>query len=241
MSKLSRVSTASVTVAAVAAVLAGCGGSDSTTLHGSDMTKTAAPVATKPAKDVVLTAAELQAGITTIPVTDAQLKSALDQLTSAADTLKATPSECGSKTAIIDATTSFDVSKFGMITGTSSSNIVAESVLAANGDIAKLRSAFTGTCKTMTADLDTQGTRVSTKITRTVLDVPKGKATDLLAVREDASSDVGGQQIKQPGYQGYAQVGGYAVTVSVKAMSGSADKALFEQLLTKAIDKAAQA
>ncbi len=240
MTTLVRLTGAAAAVATAALVLAGCGGSDSASSDGGGAKDAATPVATKSAKDVVLTAAELPAGITTIPVTDGQLQAALDQLTTAADTLKAVPAECGSKTAIVDATSSLDVSKFGMIAGSAGSGVISESVLVAHPDIAKLRSAFTGTCKTMTADVTTQGMKVTSRITRTVLDVPKGKATDLLVVREDSTSDVAGRQVAQQSYQGYAQVGGYAVTVSVKALTGTPDRSMFDQLVTKAVDKAAQ-
>ncbi|MGC5028008.1 hypothetical protein ACLQ3K_24910 [Tsukamurella sp. DT100] len=228
------------TVGAIAALLAGCGGSSTSTVGGGGTTEAAAPTVSKPAKDKVLTAAELPAGIEVLPVTDAQLQSALDQITTSADTLKAAPAECGSKTAIVGATAQLDVSRFGMIAGSSKSGLVSESVLVAHPDIAKLRAAFTGPCKTMTADLTSQGVSVSSQITRTVLDSPKGKATDLLVVREDSTSNAAGQRVTQQSYQGYAQVGGYAVTVSVKALSGSPDKKLFDELLAKSIDKAAQ-
>ncbi|WP_435594762.1 hypothetical protein [Tsukamurella tyrosinosolvens] len=229
------------TTAAAAVLLAGCGGSDSSTADGGGTNAASTHTVSKSAKDVVLSAADLPAGIDVLPVTDAQLQSALDQITTSAGTLKAVPAECGSKTAIVDATARLDVSKFGMIAGSSKSGLVSESVLVAHPDIAKLRSAFIGPCKTMTADLTSQGVSVSSQITRTVLDTPKGRATDLLVVREDSTSDAAGQRVKQQSYQGYAQVGGYAVTVSVKAMTGAPDKKLFDELLTKSIDKAAQA
>ncbi|AUN41834.1 hypothetical protein ASU32_19000 [Tsukamurella tyrosinosolvens] len=190
---------------------------------------------------MVLTAAELPAGVTVVPVTDTQLQSALDQITTSANTLKAVPAECGSKTAIVDGTAALDVSKFGMIAGSAKTAVVSESVLVAHPDITKLRSAFTGPCKTMTADMTSQGVSVSSQTTRTVLDVPKGNATDLLVVRENSTSNAGGQQVRQQSYQGYAQVGGYAVTVSVKALDGEPDKTLFDTLLAKSIDKAARA
>lgn len=241
MTKYIRLAGATTIVSAVAVLIAGCGGSDSSAADDGGAKDGAPSAVTKSAKDVVLTAAELPAGIEVIPVTDAQLQSALDQITTSADTLKAVPAECGSKTAIVDATSALDVSKFGMIAGSAKSGVISESVLVAHPDIAKLRSAFTGPCKTMTADLTFQGVSVSSQITRTVLDVPTGKATDLLVVREDSTSNAGGQRVTQPSYQGYAQVGGYAVTVSVKALSGTPDKSLFDELLAKAINKAALA
>ena len=241
MKRSFRIVSAATTVAVVAVLVAGCGSSDSSTADGGGTKAVPTHTVSKSAKDVVLSAGELPAGIEVLPVTDAQLQSALDQITTSADTLKAVPAECGSKTAIVDATARLDVSKFGMIAGSSKSGVVSESVLVAHPGIAKLRSAFTGPCKTMTADLTSQGVSVSSQITRTVLDVPNGKATDLLVVREDSTSNAAGQRVTQQSFQGYAQVGGYAVTVSVKAMTGTPDKKLFDELLTKSIDKAAQA
>ncbi len=246
MTKSLRLTAAMTTTVAVAALLAGCGGDKGGDAGGhaghtaATSEATAAPAATRSAKDVVLTAAELPAGVSAISVPEAQLQQALDQITKSADTLKAVPAECGSKTAIVDATAQLDVSKFGMVAGTAKSSLVTESVLIARPDIAKLRSAFTGACRTMTADVTSQGVAVSSKISRTVLDVPKGKASDLLVVEEDSTSNAAGQQVVQKSYQGYAQVGGYAVTVSVKALSGAPDRALFDTVLAAAVDKAAK-
>lgn len=243
--KLMRMSSV-VAVVAVVGLAAGCGSdSGSTAAPGKSGDATAtkvdgAPAPTKPAKDLVLTAAELPAGIEVVPVTNAQLQSAVSQFTDAASTMKSTPAECGSQTSVLDATSKIDVSKIGMVVGTSKTGFVASTVLAAKPDIAKLRKAYTGPCKTVSAEITTMGQNVSTRITTTVLEGPATKASELVVVKQSSASKAGGVDVHEESYQGFAQVGGYSVTVNVKAMTGAPDKAMFDEVLVSAIDKVAK-
>ncbi|MET9327183.1 hypothetical protein [Tsukamurella sp. NPDC003166] len=251
MTKLIRLTGVATTALTAAALVAGCGGGNSTETtdhsgHSATATATAtaaetAAAATKPAKDLALTAAELPAGITAVPVGQAQLQQSVDQLSGAANGATITPASCGSGTAVVDAAKKLNVSQLGMAVGTVGSGVASESVIAQKPDVQKLRDSYRGACTSVTAEMSVQGQKVRTQMETTVAsDAPKTPADDLLVIEQTATSQVAGQSTKQRSIVGIARVGAYAVSVVVMSMDGTPDRALFDKLLVASIDKVAK-
>ncbi|CAM3945662.1 MULTISPECIES: hypothetical protein [Tsukamurella] len=229
-------------LAAIAVLAAGCGGSTKGEAEPAkeSTAPSSAPSITTPAKDLVLTAAELPAGITVVPVSDAQLKEVVDQMSGAASTAKFSPAGCASATALTDATKKLDVSQVGLVTGSTDTGAVSETVASEKPDIAKLRENFAGKCNSMRADMSVQGQQVSSEITTTLRDAPKTSATDAVVLHQVNVSTTAGQNVTQRMLLGFAQVGGYSVSVTAIGMTGEPDAALFDRVFVAAVAKVAK-
>lgn len=243
-----------MTGAAAIVVLAGCGddgGTDSADastatestdgVAGTAATDTGdatngAAKGAKPVSGLVLTAADLPAGYQAMPVPKEQMQQAADGMLQTAKGANLKPAKCAPPTAVPK---DVDVSDMGMLMAMSGGKALSEVVTVGDQDLNKMRKNMTGDCAKISGVVDTQGQKVTTTITYEVVDVPKGKADSVFAVRQRSVAEVGGQKIRTTVLNGWAVVSGYTIAVTSGGSMATPDDAAFRAVLGKGIDKVA--
>ncbi|MFW0783675.1 hypothetical protein AAFP35_04065 [Gordonia sp. CPCC 206044] len=239
-----RATTGVIAAAAAVVLMAGCGDSDSAdsadaTSAGPGAATAADAQATVPAKDLVLTKADLPAGYQVMPIPQSQVQQAADNLVNSMHGGSVEPAKCAPPKAIPD---HFDVSKIGMLVAASGSSTLTESVMPGSNDLGDMREAMTGDCAKVSATMAAgEAAGVSTTIEYAPLEVPDLKADDVFAVKQTSTSTVNGQKVNATSFSAWAVVNGYSVAVSSGGALGTPDADAFESILTKAVDKVAAA
>lgn len=229
-----------MTGAATIAMLAGCsdGGegnsSDSATTSVAD-DPSASDGAGSAVSELVLTAADLPAGYQVMPVPKEQLQQTADSMLKASQSSNVKPAKCAQPSALPE---NLDISKLGMLMASSGGTMLTELVFPSERDLEPMRQAMTGDCSKISGTIDTEGQKVKSTVTYQVVEVPKGKADSVFAVRQNTVAEVGGQKVATTMINGWAIVDGYTVAVTSGGMSAP-DKDAFIGLLTKGIDKVA--
>ena len=230
--RAARLTGAALAAVAVAALSAGCSSDDSPDAHR--------------AVDAVLTQGELPAGLTVVKLGKDEIQQVADQFHDSVKGVEVTPSQCvapGSMPSKIDVKTS------GLMVATDAKYSISESVQRLAdlpgdgiGDLVKLRGQVTGECARVAVEVTAGPVKDSRIDTRyTVLDVPAGKAQQLLVVQSDSTTSNESKDGSSRLLVGRAVVNDLLVTVQMVARDDSddLDPALFERVLTAAVDKAA--
>jgi hypothetical protein len=206
---------------------------------GSTVTSAAAGgLASADVKHLVLTAAELPAGYSAVPVDDATLQKVLKEITGAGSTAKFSPAACGSP-AMFAKASNIDIKALGVMAAQGGSDVLSESVTAERPDLAAVKKNITGQCSDVTAQITTMGQNVTTHVKYSPVTVSKTKADEIFAVRQETVSKVAGQTVDQQAYAAYARVGSYAVVVQLMGMGAAPDRATFDKVVVSAVNKVA--
>lgn len=227
-----RLSSAVLAVVAVGALTAACGSDGSPDAHR--------------AVDAVLTQADLPAGLTAVKLGHDEIQQVTDQFHDSVKDVEVTPADCvapGSMASKIDVKTS------GLMAATDEKYSISESVQRMAdvtgddaGDLTRLHAQVTGECAEVRVKVTAgpiKGSQIDTR--HTVLDVPAGRADQLLVVQSDSTTSNEAKDGSSRLLVGRAVVNGLLVTVQMVARddSGELDPELFKQVLKAAIDKAA--
>ncbi|WOC12156.1 hypothetical protein MP11Mi_12380 [Gordonia sp. MP11Mi] len=218
---------------------AGCGVDGSPVVAGG-ATKADGASTADPARvhELVLDAADFPAGYTGQVVPSDQMQQMLDTVLESTRSADISPSHCVQLSAI---PSSVDVNDIGLVIATKGTeSSLAESAIVATTSIDEYRTQVSGDCEHLTMDMTVEGQAVKAKAEQKVVDGPTTRADDSVVVEVTTVSQVGSQSVTQRMIIGYAEVDGYMLSVQASSMnpSGNPDRAGFDDVFTKAIDKA---
>ncbi|MCF8608952.1 hypothetical protein L5G28_02070 [Gordonia sp. HY285] len=188
--------------------------------------------------ELVLDAAVFPAGYTAQVVPSDQMQQMMDMVLASTKSADVSPSHCMQLSAI---PSSVNVNDIGLVIATKGGvSSLAESVIVTASSIDEYRAQVSGDCEHLTMDMTVEGQSVKATAEQKVVAGPTTRADDTLVVEMTTVSRVGSQSITQRVIVGYAQVAGYTLSVQASSMdpSGTPDRAGFDDVFTKAIDKA---
>ncbi len=230
---------AAVAGIAVIGLVAGCG-SDGEAVKAADSSATTnadSPADPSRVRALVLTPKDFPTGYVVQEIPAAQMKAALDQLRSSTAAATITPASCKQVSAI---PTSADLDKIGLVTASRQvTSTLTESVVVGGASISDYRRQLAGECANLSLTMDVQGQKVVSTVEQTVVDGPKVDADDAIVVELVTKAQVAGQSVTTKTLIGAAEVKGYSVSVQSMDMTpgGSPDRAAFEALYAKAVEK----
>ena len=227
--------------AALLFALTGCGGSDEHAGHDTPAASATGDKPSTPRKQLILSAAEFPAGTQFANLSSEQLSAGLTEASKALDNATFTPAECGqaskdSSGAVsnIAATATIAAAVDPKSNGTYS-EFIGDTAL----DLNKIHAAATGNCANISAALSSQGQPITVKLRFEPSPVPDAvkslNAAEYLETTEYVAP--GKPPITKQALRGYAIVRGYTVGVLAQAGSAPLDRAAFNLLFLKAIQK----
>ncbi|EGD54610.1 hypothetical protein [Gordonia neofelifaecis] len=232
-SRAIRTSGAMVSAAAVLALAVGCSDADAVSPEQQR------------AVDVTLTQADLPAGFHAAKLGKDELQQMTDQLVDSTKKAQVTPANCVAPGAMVK---KIDTATVGVMAATNAEVAVSESVQFADDvdggvDLRTARREVTGDCGTVHVAVTAGPVKGSDiDVTYSVLDLPRGRADDVLVVESRSRTVNGSKSGSMDLLVGNALVDGYLVTVQMSPIDGSGglDRAAFADVFAKAVAKAAK-
>lgn len=237
--RLKRTLGACVAGAGLIGLVAGCGTDGSPVAAGS-LGSQSTPSAADPAKarQLVLGAGEFPAGYEVQEVPRGQTQQMVDTILKSTRSADITPSHCLQLSAVPPTVDADDLGLAVAMKGTES--MIAESVGVSTASLEQYRTQVSGDCAHLTMNMSVEGQSVKGTVDQKLIDGPKTSADDTLVVDMTTVSEVGTQSVTQHMIAGYAEVNGYTVSVQASSPnpSGSIDRAGFDEVFVKAVQKA---
>ncbi|WP_026918564.1 hypothetical protein [Gordonia shandongensis] len=238
-SRVVRLTSVLAAAAATTAVLAGCGDGSEPAGEGPSG---------RAAVDLVLDDGALPSGYAVATLGKDQMQQILDQMVDSTKGVEVDPERCRLDGSVPEKA---DTADAGLMVATGHGLAVSESVEVAadtadGGDLDAARAIVTDPrCETVTVKVAAgpiKDSRVS--MTTTVLDVPRGEAAAVLAVKRVTRTENGARTGERTVLSGRAVVKGYAVTVEMSPLDGEAgaadvDEDAFAAVLAAAISEVA--
>lgn len=228
-------------VAVGGAALTGCGsdgGSGKDGGSGSGVHGAADPARIP---SMMLTADDLPSGYHEQEMPKSQFQDVLDQMSGTVRDADIQPAACGDLSAMPENLNPDEMEMLVAIRGDSPTDAqtLAAVVSIAEVDLAAVRDKATGECSRITAKFVVEGQDVTSSSRTEVLDAPDTDADATLVFRQRTNTSVAdGLEMDSESIAGFAQIGGYNLTVQFVALGGEVDQAEFDRFFTEAVDKA---
>ena len=188
---------------------------------------------------LVLDPSAFPAGYSAQEIPRGQAQKMVDEILETTKNAKMKPAGCVQLSAVPD---SVDINKIGLVVATKDmTTTLTESLAVVPTTIAEYRRQATGKCADMTMTMTMGGQKVTSRVKQKIVDGPKTAAADSLVLEMETEATVDSTTVITRGLFGYASVEGYLVSVQAMNLTPSAqpDRAGFDTVFTKAVDKVA--
>lgn len=169
-----------------------------------------------------------------------QIRQMLEEIRSGMESGTVTPAHCVQPSTVPE---TVDVDSVGLVIATKSTGAsLGESVAAVPDSLDTFREQVSGDCAQMTVQMSLGGESVTSDIDSTLVPAPESAASDSFVVEMETTAEAGTVSVRTRALYGYAEVGGYLVTVQSTAVKPgtSPDRDVFGDVFTAAVAKVAR-